>query len=692
MVKTKLIIVGRYYLIHPLITAKEYFELLNYDVYFLPLLYYCQKYSGDELYNALYSFMMNINPQVMLWWNWECPSNILHKLKNNTHNILHCLFNWDHPYCLSELDNKKNRQITSKNIWDICFVSGDCKLDDYINSGSKESYYLRMFADEETHFPEKDKKYECDVSIVCTSMYDNETMYPDTIVSRKEIITNLIEANINVKIYGPESLKELFPNNYVHFTHFMDNHKVFSNSKINLCTHVTNGNKYFNERVGTILSSGGLLFCDKVDGIDKVLTNEENCIFIDPNNYVNQVKDILANYDINDNNNKYEIIKQNGIKIAKLKFSPSKWTQFIDSKIKNYLNNYPSKEIITNEQTYTFENPYPKKISIVMTYYNRIQQLTHTLDTINESKYPMDLIEVICYDDRSDIEPLILDTSNYNYNIKIIYGNYERDETIINPTFSFNNAFKYITGEYVIIQNSECMHIGDIVSYVGNNINENKLISFECWATGNEELSKKMYDNRNNKEIITNIIDNNWTQLIGYDVELKGWYNHKTLRPECLHFCNSMHINTFKKVGIFNTKLCTLLGFDDNEYAQRIMFKYNIDLEIPENNYELFAVHQNHENINKPREYCTFLNSRDKYFNIINLNINSYNKNINAIDNNSIIKIKYSDITNNDTFIYNLTDKWSTIIILLIIDVEYKKLNISFLRKCLKESNVRLNI
>lgn len=36
-----------------------------------------------------------------------------------------------------------------------------------------------------------------------------------------------------------------------------------------------------NERTGCILSSGGLMLCDQPEGIDKILTNNYDCIFLD---------------------------------------------------------------------------------------------------------------------------------------------------------------------------------------------------------------------------------------------------------------------------------------------------------------------------------------------------------------------------------------------------------------------------
>ena len=414
----KLLLIGWFHLINPVITAKNYFEILGYDVFFLPLLSYRQKFIGEKLYSALNSFIKNIDPNVILWWNWECEREIIFKLKTNFDNAVHCLFNWDHPFCLSDWELKHNRKITQQNIWDICFVTGDCKLEKYLESGSKEAYYLRMFADEEIHFPDEDDKYKCDVSIVCTQLYEDKRKFKDQIFDRKSFIQNIIDSNINIKVYGPEHLKTVFPNNYCGFAHFLENHKVFYNSKINICTHVTDGNKYCNERVGTILSSGGLLFCDRIKSIDKILTDGHDCILLDKDNYINQIKKILSNYD------KYKYIKENAIITAKKKFSPKKWSGFIHEKVQNFIRNNPTKGKSLRDNIYDFKNYQKGKISIIMTYYNRLAQLIRTLNSIEESSYPKELIEVICYDDRSEKEQCLLDLSTYSYNIKIIYGEF----------------------------------------------------------------------------------------------------------------------------------------------------------------------------------------------------------------------------------------------------------------------------
>jgi hypothetical protein len=612
----KLLIIGWNDFIHPLLTAKRYFEIIGYEVYFFPLLSYSKQYSGQKLFEPFMTFIKNLEINVILWWNWECDEQVINKVKENTPEIIHCLFNWDHPFCLNDWDLNLNRKILKKNVWDLVFVTGDCKLEKYLETGTKEAYYLRMFADPETHFPEKDINYECDLSLVCTNLYNDKNIFPDTLVEREKILKDLIKEGLNVKIYGPEELKKYFPNQYQGFIHFLDNHKVFYNSKINLCTHVCNGNKYLNERVGTILSSGGLLLVDHVEGINEVLKNGEDCIYLDESNYISQIKSILNNY------KDFTNIKEKAVQTASNKFNPMVWCKFINEKIINF-------KLRNNLQfNYKFHQFFPslQKVSIVMTYYNRISQLENTLNSIKDTLYPCDLIEVIIGDDRSIIERCQIDQSKYPFQIKLIYLDFERDSTIINPAYSYNQLFKHITGEIIILQNSECFHIGDIVSYSVNNLTINKdiLLSYPCWSSANESLNQELMINRKDINKVKHIIENRWRELKDYPTEYKGWYNEKYIRPQCLHFCNSFHISTFHKVGIFNTKFEKLLGFDDNDYSERFQFNNNIKIIIPEHNFSQLVIHQFHGKYNKERPYSLFEKSLIEYNKINNHRINQH--------------------------------------------------------------------
>jgi hypothetical protein len=87
---------------------------------------------------------------------------------------------------------------------------------------------------------------------------------------------------------------------------------------------------YINERVTQILGCGGLLYVDKVRGIENVLncsSNSRSAVFIDPSNYCDQVREILDNYQY------YEPIKERGLELAKNKFTWDNWANTVSSNI-----------------------------------------------------------------------------------------------------------------------------------------------------------------------------------------------------------------------------------------------------------------------------------------------------------------------------------------------------------------------
>ena len=103
-----------------------------------------------------------------------------------------------------------------------------------------------------------------------------------------------------------------------------------------------------------------------------------------------------------------------------------------------------------------------KKVSIVMAYYNRLPQLEFTLKTIEMSKYEGE-IEIIIVDDASDPNMMAKQGIGGRDNIKITTISLE-NRWWNNPCIAFNIAFRQVSGDIVIIQNPECIHVGDVVS------------------------------------------------------------------------------------------------------------------------------------------------------------------------------------------------------------------------------------
>lgn len=671
----KLLITGWYYLIYPIISAKEMFEILGYQVIFFPLASFVEKFTKQEdLAAILLKFFEDFEIDIVLWWHWECPAKVMKQVQRETPHILHCLFNWDHPFCLTEWDRTCNRKILERNIWEVAFVTSKDHFQEYLESGTKEVVHVPMFADEETHYPKKVSSFECDVSFVLTNLYTEKEKFTESYMDRKTLIHDLIQAGVNIHLYGSKGIQAIFPQHYKGEIDFTENHKVFSNSKISLCTHVTKGDCYFNERVGTILSSGGLLCIDPVENLEEFLTDGEHCIVLRPHDYVNQILEILANY------SKYEPIREKGLQRSREIFSVKKWAQTMHQYFQKH-----------QKIPKAARAKHPDTVSIVMTYFDRFEQIKQTLRTIEETAYPKDRIEVLCFDDRSEIEPLIINTTKFTFQLKLFYGKKDRDSKILNSSYSYNCILGFATGKYIILQNSECMHIGDIISKSVKTLQAEPmtLLSFPCFATGKESVSKKFFDARKEPTQLKSLVENTWSDLsvLHYPDELKGWYNEITFRPQALHFCNAFDRETLHTVGFFDSRFVHFLGFDDNDYAERFMFHHGINIIIPgHEEYHLFVVHQYHGKYTKPRPPKIFLEHYCEYRNLRFQRI----RNIETVSPESkVVRLFYKDIQNNkNDFLEHLQKKWATSFVRLSVPPSvHEDDDIAFLRKCQKHCN-----
>lgn len=231
-----------------------------------------------------------------------------------------------------------------------------------------------------------------------------------------------------------------------------------------------------------------------------------------------------------------------------------------------------------------------KKISIVMAYHNRRDQILFTLKTIKNSEHKN--YEIIIVDDVSDKNQQLDDIVNNDQNIKYI----KLEKKIsINPCNVYNLGFKHATGDIVIIQNPECCHIGDIIKYTNDNLKPNQYFSFACANLQNIEKNNilyNMYENNESKQTITNFL--NTLPLSTWETIL--WYNHPIHRPVGFHFMSAIYKSDLDKLGGFDERYADGVGYDDNELVERIKLG-KIEF-IFLNTDKPFAIHQWHPKSN----------------------------------------------------------------------------------------------
>lgn len=234
-----------------------------------------------------------------------------------------------------------------------------------------------------------------------------------------------------------------------------------------------------------------------------------------------------------------------------------------------------------------------KKISIVMGYINRREQLETTLETFYRSKYKN--FEIIVTDDGSVPDQRIDDFVD-KYGIKLI-KNDAINKTWCNPCVAYNNAIQMATGDILIIQNPEVCHIDDIIDYVANNLSERQYISFSCFASPNFAANSYLKKLINDNSVIdkSNLLNyfNNIMSMNNIQVMYNGWYNHPKQRPCNYHFCAATYRKNINAIRGFSAEYQNGYNADDKDLILKIRCDLKLQLVIVPPHIGL-VVHQYH--------------------------------------------------------------------------------------------------
>ena len=319
--------------------AKE-LEYNDFTVGFFPLyeLYEHSYHSSDILRclqnksprNSYINLKTVLNADIVIWWHLalRIPTEELSLIISMTPNIKHYIYNFDPILINSGKEYWQNIERLTEQQYPLFDTTLTCnpthvKL---LREQNIDAYYAYPGYDPEYHYYERNDAYSCDVSIVCSTLYDDGIFNESILIQRRELVDRLYKmsekSELIFHIYGPERFKSLYPNSYKGFIPYTDCRYVFSNSKINLnispvgnslnCDIDGRCREYFAERMPQILACRGLMLCDIefktiIDSESYVQAEQdiEKCIL--------QIKDILESH----NQVKYDKVRQNGEKRGK---------------------------------------------------------------------------------------------------------------------------------------------------------------------------------------------------------------------------------------------------------------------------------------------------------------------------------------------------------------------------------------
>ncbi len=237
-------------------------------------------------------------------------------------------------------------------------------------------------------------------------------------------------------------------------------------------------------------------------------------------------------------------------------------------------------------------------ISIAMSYINRRKLLIETLKSVTRSSFKD--IEVIIVDDASEENERIEDLVNDFPFLKVIRVE-KAEKWYVSGSMPWNRAIANCKGDIVIMQNPECLHVHDILSYIIDNINDSNYISISTYSidkTLTEELPTK-----------DNLLDFLKSLPQQHVQDYVGWYNHSKYNDTYYPFCAAFTRKNMDELGGFDERYAAGVGFEDNDFVNRIT-RMGLDKIIAD---EVSVIHQWHPKIydlsNPQHEAYWYINS-----------------------------------------------------------------------------------
>jgi glycosyltransferase involved in cell wall biosynthesis len=211
------------------------------------------------------------------------------------------------------------------------------------------------------------------------------------------------------------------------------------------------------------------------------------------------------------------------------------------------------------------------KVIILLTYYNRPYQLTKTIESIFKTRHDdyniiiLDDASIVPYDSehltiREEVKTHVMNIPLYNKGIQTALD---------------------MGADIIMLQNAECIHYGDVISYAVENLSEYNYLSFACFSLSRDSTYKKNLD-------ADKLVKEN--HVCATDSEKDSWYNHPELRGVGYDFCSAVTRDNIIRLNGFDERYASGFCYADDDLVMRIK-RLGLHIEIPT---DPFVLHQWH--------------------------------------------------------------------------------------------------
>jgi GT2 family glycosyltransferase len=221
-------------------------------------------------------------------------------------------------------------------------------------------------------------------------------------------------------------------------------------------------------------------------------------------------------------------------------------------------------------------------ISIVTAYYNRKALFRRTLESVAKSQHKD--FEVVAVDDASKQEERIEDLEKEFSFLRVIRID-PKDKWYYNSCIPYNIGIKKAKGDIIILQNPECLHAHDVMSYVKENLTDKNYLVMSCYSV----------DEDSTRDFIPYVDHAKLLRMLPMQIVFNytGWYCHSKYNPHAFHFCSAITTRNMEKLGGFDERYSEGIGYEDNEFLDRVI-RLGLKIKIVD---DVSVIHQWHPKV-----------------------------------------------------------------------------------------------
>lgn len=199
------------------------------------------------------------------------------------------------------------------------------------------------------------------------------------------------------------------------------------------------------------------------------------------------------------------------------------------------------------------------RLSIVIPYYNRRTKLLNVLRSIDFS-YPIDVVLV---DDGSDKEHEVYDLPGIYPAINLIRLEKQHWQGAAVP---INVGWKASHGNMIMINSSECMHIGSVVEYVFRNFKSNSYMAFSA-LMGSRHLDIDDLPWDKPKKFMKAVNKVNKKYELPSD---RTWWGVHSTVGNYIAYCAVISRANMELLGGYDERFMCGVGYDDYDFTIRV--------------------------------------------------------------------------------------------------------------------------